>query len=71
MIGSSRKVKGFKPGNREGKISNKGKEILVVPITIADAPGDLGLVWKKVSGLCIEGENSMPSNNSKCTQEMR
>ena len=36
FLGSSRKVEGFKPSNGQGEIANQGKEILIVPIAIAD-----------------------------------
>ena len=43
-IGSSRKVVGFEPSERQSEVTDEGEEVLVIPVAIADTLGDLDLV---------------------------
>ena len=58
-MGSSRKVVGFKPSNREGEKANEGEEILIVPIAIANSLGDLDFVVETLQLAGADWENSM------------
>ena len=44
FTGSSRKVVGFEPSERQSKVTDEGEEVLVIPVAIADTLGDLDLV---------------------------
>ena len=52
---------GFYPSNRQGEIANEGKEILIVPIAIANSLGDLDFVVETLQLAGADRENSMGS----------
>ena len=59
IFGSSRKVVGFKPSKRQSKITNKGKEILIVSIAKSDTLGDLDFVVEALQLAGADWEHGM------------
>ena len=57
--GSSRKVVGFEPGNRQGEIADESKEIPVIPVAVANTFGDLDLVVEALQLAGADRENSV------------
>ena len=64
-MGSSRKVVGFKPSNREGEKANEGEEILIVPIAIANSLGDLDFVVEAFQLAGADRENSVGGKSNQ------